>query len=197
VSVLVVFFVLAIILSGNIRKADTPESSASVPLNGTSQPELQTDGQESGSTFSLKDFHRSETKDGKTVWEVKGKNMKYFPEDNIVQIDNGTLWFFNSADETITLTCGQARLLIVDASLKQADTYDGVKLVYNDRVTITARKAVYNKEEGSILAPGKVRIVSDNMEITGNKLRANVETREITLLQNVASVINPEALNDG
>lgn len=144
------------------------------------------------SRFTLQDFHRSEIRDGKKVWEVKARRGQYFPETNSAALEEADLWLFKDAGEQTALHAAHARLVLSGAALAKAELSDAVTIDYNGKVTIQTDQATYDKSAETVHAPGKVRIESGGLEITGESLQGNITTREFHLERNVESVIKPK-----
>ena len=167
----------------------TPSSDSSE--QDTPANDAQNNTAPSQSEITLRDFYRSETRDGKTVWEIRGSNAKFFPQDSLVQIQDGLLHFSTDEDKPIRVEGGKALLHLNGSAMKKADIEESVKLTFNDEITINTDAATYFVEEDFVRAPGKVFIESDMVEIRGEHLEANVETQTAQILRNVESVIYP------
>jgi len=160
------------------KKQDAAAGSAT-PVTGT--PEA--------GKFILGEFHRSETKNGRTVWEVKAKSGQYYPESSTAKLNGATLWFYKKEGELVRLESGSATLYLDGNSLVKADTTDGVTLNYNDKLTLTTDYASFDKEKNIVHAPGQVLIKTELLDISGESMQANVETQEVTIERKVKTVI--------
>ncbi|MDC0358064.1 LPS export ABC transporter periplasmic protein LptC [Oligoflexia bacterium] len=212
VSILALFFIVAaVFIYGTKPRPSDNFSTATAPQTPTSTkdpepPATKTlanmvkpkdgDQENSDSTFALKDFHRSEIKDGKIVWEVTGSNARFFPETNTVHIDNGEFFFFSEKKEPVRLSAGQAVLHLQGSSLNKAEATGGVKLNYDDRVIINTDEATYFLADNYISADGAVTINHKLIDTKGRGLHANLITREMKLLRKVKSVIKPRSTTD-
>lgn len=144
------------------------------------------------SLFALNEFHRSESKDGKKVWEVKAARGEYFPENNSAKIHAATLWFFRNEKDVVELHADHATLFLDGAALKRAEAFDGVRLLYNNEVTVEAQRATYDKLNDTVVAPGPVRILSDTLDVSGKDMLVKLSEKVVTISSEVESVVKPK-----
>jgi len=160
------------------------------------EPDGQTallEGAES-STFVLNDFHRSETKDGRKLWEIRAVKGQYFPERNEAKLHDAKLWLYKNEnpDNVITLDATEALISFEGPSLDKAVLSKGVTVVQGGKIKIETDDATYKSKERTIFAPGFVRITSDLIQITGEVLHGDLETQEFKIEREVSSVITPK-----
>ena len=172
----------------------TPTPST-VPAQPTGAPGDPTPGQ--SSNFILENFHRSEMKDGKKVWEVSAVKGQYFPETNTAQLETPRLLFFRSSGEVIELSAATATITLSGTSLTRAEIAGSVEVVYSEKVTIKTELAVYDKEKNLVTAPGKVSITSAQLDIVGRELTAYLDRNEFRLAKDVSSTVKKRALERG
>lgn len=142
------------------------------------------------SLFALKQFHRSEMKDGRKVWEVTATQGEYFPAESAARVKDAHVLLYRKGGEVVQIDTKEALLHLQAGTLSRAETSGGVKIVYNDKLTITTEVANFDREKNIVFAPGLVEIRGEMMDISGNVLNADVEKKEMTLSENVVSVIH-------
>ena len=137
-AILGIFFIISVIAIrsnhntiGNLTNSSQPEP----------EPTLGFDGQAMNSGVVLKDFHRSEVKDGKTIWEIQGTSGKYIPEKNMAEILSPTLTVSRTADEHIVLVGKRALLYLSGTELSRAEIFDDIKLNYKNQVFVSVSSA--------------------------------------------------------
>jgi len=188
-ATLFLFFILVFALS---RKPEHAVKN-STPNTGSVQDQPKTqdpqDDSKSASSIVLNQFHRSENKDGRLVWEVIAEKGRYFPENNEAKLEDATIWFYRSNGSKVELKAKLAVLFLQGSALIKAEAQNGVSMNYDNQLLLKTEKATYNKEDNSIIAPGVVKISSDQVEITGESLNANVETRDFKIERNVKTVV--------
>lgn len=196
------FFIGATVLLNSQSPEDSKQQRASA--KDTAQPDHQhsdqtaplavtkNDTNTDDATLTLEKFHRSETRDGEVVWEIKGTNARIYPQDNSVKINNSHLIFNSESGEPVQISSSKALVYLEGGKLTEAHTSGGVKVVHNNKVTITTDSAVYSAGNSSIHAEGQVFIESDLIETNGVGLDADIEKQEVFLRSKVESVIKPK-----
>ncbi|MFM1846967.1 MAG: Lipopolysaccharide-assembly, LptC-related [Pseudomonadota bacterium] len=147
-----------------------------------------------GSNFTLDNFHRSEMKDGKKVWEVSALKGTYFPETNTATLESPSLLFYRPNGEVVQLNAATATLALSGTSLTRAEISGNVRVVYSEKVTMETELAVYEKEANRVTAPGKVTISSAQLDIVGRELKAELGRNEFSLGKDVSSTVKKRAL---
>lgn len=153
----------------------------------------KSNGEKAPPSFFLEDFHRSEVRDGEKVWELKAAQGRYIPETQQAEVIDALLWVYKNDGSTTALEAGKARLQLEQSSLLRAKASKGVKVIYNDDVVITSKTAVYDNEKGTIRSPGNTFIEHEAIDIQGEDLHIDIESKVATLRNNVNSVIKPKS----
>lgn len=140
----------------------------------------------------LKEFQRAEIRDGRKVWEAKGSQGQYFPENNTARIIDAKVWMYKKDGKVIVLSAGEALLHLQGAGLKGADASKGVTIVYDGKETMQTDSLTYDKEKDFILAPGHVEITGEMIDISGDELQGQLQENNFTLKRNVSTVLKPK-----
>lgn len=144
------------------------------------------------SRIKLFDFERSQTKNGKKVWEVKAKQGKYFPETNSAVIEDGIFFMYEEDGSVTQIVAGHAELYLSEASLSKAELSQGVIVNFDKReLKLTTNEATYETESGRVVAEGYVEIETPRMKITGEGLEAFIKEEEFSLAKKVTSLLKP------
>jgi len=143
------------------------------------------------SKFTLERFHRSETKDGQTLWEISGSEAEYFPEQNAILIHDCFLLFFTEDQKKIELEAKTARLVIEESRPVRVQAEGDVELRYNDEVTIKTERANYTAKDNLLTSPGKVHIIGEGFSTEGYRMRVRLDREEFRLLRDIKTVIDP------
>ncbi|MCB0333141.1 MAG: LPS export ABC transporter periplasmic protein LptC [Bdellovibrionales bacterium] len=167
------------------------ESTASQQANPVTPEDPKTEGAPP-SRFALEEFHRSETKDGKLIWEIYGTNARYTPENNSIAIDNCHLKYYSKENKQIDLTSGTALIFLSGVKLERAELRGDVTLVYDQEITVKTTEADFNKEENLVTSDQFVTISGDWYTFEGTGLHADLKTETVTLKTKVHSSIHPE-----
>lgn len=195
-TMLLIFFALSISLidHGSVPiDFSLPPEDLNLSESGNQEELLaKLDGDQKGSAIRLNKFQRSETRDGKKLWEVTAASGQYLPDQQSALIEKATLFFFQEDGKIIELEADQARLTVENANLSQAEIEGSVKVTFNKDISLITDKALYDRTNNSVTAPGAVTINSDLIEITGELLQADLDKQEFVLRTNVSSVIKPQ-----
>ena len=191
VSIIALFFAIGIWFMP--RSAKLPSNStltqAATPVP-TPVETSETPSQES--KFMLKEFQRAEIRDGRKVWEAKGVQGQYFPENNTAKIIEAKLWMYKKDGKVIVLNAGEALLRLQGAALKGADASKGVVVVYDDKQTLETDSLTYDKEKDLLFAPGFVQITGETIDISGDELEGDLQDNSFILKKNVSTVLKPK-----
>lgn len=143
------------------------------------------------SKFVLKEFHRFEVRDGRKIWEAKGSQGQYFPEQNAARINDAKVWVYKKDGKDVSLTAGQALLKLQGPALIGAEASDGVVVQYAGEQTLETDRLLYDKDSAKITAPGIVQIRGALLDIEGESLEGDLNSNVFTLKRNVSTVLKP------
>ena len=186
----------------NVEKSAAKSDPARIPNEGSNKSEqltAQTNGEtpsaeasSEGGPISLTNFHRSETKDGKKLWEIKAETGSFLPTKGAVSIENAKLWLFKKKGEVVELQAKKAIVYIRGATLSKAEASEHVVVINSDGTVMTTKEAVYDRVNETVTAPGYVEIENETFKTTGYVLDANVKTESFTLSRDVTTMIKPK-----
>lgn len=162
-------------------------SSRPAPIETVARPADSVPQQ--SSSIVLDKFQRSETREGRTVWEVVAARGEYFPQNGSAELSDATVRLYRKQGEQVELKAGAATLQLEGNALRSAHTRDNVTVNYNQKINLKTGEAVYYKEENRISAPGAVEISTASFDVSGQGMEADLEKEEIRILRNVKSVL--------
>jgi LPS export ABC transporter protein LptC len=191
---LAAFFVGGSVYIGFSRPGSAPSITPDTVTDSGGPATPSALGSPSGSNFVLNNFHRSEMKDGKKIWEVTATRGQYFPETNTAQLDEPSLLFYRSTGEVVELRAAQALLTLSGTTLNRAEISGAVRVVYGAKTTMTTEFALYDRASDTVTAPGEVTISSAELDIVGRELTAQIESQVFTLAKDVSSTVKRSAL---
>ncbi|NMC63942.1 MAG: LPS export ABC transporter periplasmic protein LptC [SAR324 cluster bacterium] len=143
-----------------------------------------------GAQIVLDEFHRSESKNGRKMWEIKGKKGEYSPKTSTARITEADLWLYKDSGDIVHLVANQGVVQLDGVTLKTADLQGNVRVsLENKNATITTERAIYDKSVEMVKAPGKVNLTSTMGEISGESLIAKIDKLEFILEKNVQTII--------
>ncbi len=139
----------------------------------------------------LNKFHRNQIRDGKKLWEVLAEKGKYLPGSNNAELDEAELFLFRKDGSKVHLTAQKALLNFSGTDLSQAKVSGKVLMIYNDKVQMRTEDATYDKVASTVIVPGEVSILTDNIEVSGKDLLVDIEKQEMLLRKDVSTIIQP------
>ena len=186
-GIIILFFVSSVLMLNQSTSVVTEQSSQQVDT----KQEEQKARFDPAIPVTLNEFHRSETKEGRKVWEVTALTGRYFPQSNSADLEKAKIFVYKKDDSVVELQAEKAKLFLDGASLKQAEVSQGVKVNYDGKLFITTDNASYDHSREEVTAPGLVTLESENMTVTGEDLLAKINTKEFELRQNVSTTVKP------
>ncbi len=196
-ALVAIFFAVAIFL---IRSPQIPHDNATlidrqIPNeSATLAPSASPSPAASDAQVTLTEFHRSEVKNGKKIWEIKATRGEYLSGGSAIRITDAILWLYRENADTMQLKAQNALIKIENAQLREAELTGSVELVYG-KVVVTTAQAFFNPNTNTVTAPGPTKISSDIFETTGEGLSVDVTKRQAFFKKNVHSRVKPRGKN--
>jgi len=202
VGIIVGFFVIGGALLSNQRRGmfvppvePVAEPARSEPL----PPEVQSSAaptptpDDTGAVHVLNEFHRSESKNGKKLWEITGARAEYLMKENAARLTDAKLSLYRPDDQTVQIEAQHALLHLNGSSFTKLEASGAVVLKRGAEFTLKTELATYDGESQVVHAPGAVTILNGRLEILGEDLTAHVQDESMHLARNVRTTIHPEA----
>ena len=146
-----------------------------------------------GSRLQLKDFHRVEVKDGRTVWEVRAKEAKYYAGDSVSHVDDAMVKIYRADNSSVHLSSNSARLHLEGTALGRAELEGNVTVLVDNSMRIYTDFAVYDSGVREINAPGHVEIKGEGYAVKGSGLDVAIDKDVLHLSEDVNSMFRPES----
>lgn len=176
ITALILFITSGILLvKQNSNLGQGMKSNSSIDLH-PSQTESQTG-------FLLNQFHRTETKAGKKMWEVTAENGEYFNETESARLTNSIMIFYQNNGDVVEVASNNAVLHFEQNALQNAELTGAVKMNINKERFITTEKADFNKGDNTVIAPGYAKIEDRKMTMEGENLAVDL-TNSVLIYKN-------------
>lgn len=143
------------------------------------------------SRFMLQNFQRSEVKDGRKLWEIIAPSGQYNPEQHSASVQNPSLSVYKKDGKRIELTAESAELRFEGMGLAWAKALKAVHINYADQLSLDGNSAIYDKTNNLVTSDEPVTIKTERLLVSGDILKANLETQEIQIKKNVKTTILP------
>jgi LPS export ABC transporter protein LptC len=147
-----------------------------------------------GPELRLKKFHRSETKNGKKIWEVIANGAVYKPATGATSVEEALVHFFRENGDVIDLTASKASLNLDAGTLSSGDFFGGVTVALNKDVTVSSESAHYDKAANLVTSTEPVTVIQKAMTLKGDTLVADLNTDTFELKGNILTILDPERL---
>lgn len=180
-GVLALFFVLGIVA---LREKGQDEADNTAPLKDVKKG--------TQSTFILENFHRSETKGDKKIWEVHAARGEYMPTSQTAEITEAKLHFYRDEETTIELVAPTATLYLNGNELLKAEARGGVSVLYGDTVKVETPTAAYESKDEKITSDGPATFTHKSFTLKGKGMHIDIAKRVIKLTSSVESVFYPQ-----
>jgi len=165
--------------------------ATSTPVPAAEISALLANASQDGSKFMLKDFHRSETRGGRSVWEITGSQGRYYPETNSAKVLDAKLTLHRKHNQEIVLTADQITISLQGTGLERADAEGHVVITHDKTTVLTTDHLEYESATGRVTAPGRVTIVGERIDLSGEGLEGELDTKRFTLLRDVSTTLKP------
>jgi len=142
----------------------------------------------SSADLSIDQFHYTETRDGKTLWELNAKTAEHDLSTGLTRVQDVKVVFFtHDTPGNLTLT---AREGIWQEQQRRLQIHSDVVLQSPDRYTCYADQLIYTEADSHLRSSGPVRLVSSQVELRGTGLDIDVAGKKLRLLADVWSSWN-------
>lgn len=145
--------------------------------------------------LQVKDFRRTKVEGGRKVWEVAGEEARYLKAEKEAVIKKPRIVFYNKNGETIEATGNEAHLFFTDQEMEKMQLRGGIQVNYQGFV-LHMDEIHYLKSTNQVVAPGKVTLKGDGLELEGVGMEIALQDEKIRLLQKVKTRLQPEQLGN-
>lgn len=182
-----IFFTTGAVLLSNQSK----ESNLNKGLSAIDAPSALVIPEKPASV-SLEKFTRKSTKNGKTAWEITGSTVNVYNQDDLAKIENPILTLYRDEPEPIVITAKTALINFVGQEIIQADLNKDV-IIQNTNYTIETDHAEFYQTKNLLIAPGPVKITSEQFNVTGRDLTSNTLSEVSIIKKDTKSIIKKQA----
>ncbi len=177
------FFLVGMLLTGTKSNlGSVPKIELGKNADGTMQARVV-----------IGEFRKSETKDGKKVWEVTAATARYFPDKNIAELENGLVWLYRG-DDVVRVSSNLAIIHLKGTGLDKVQAKGSVVLESEARgITLKTEEANFDQAQEELNCPGLVEITAPQGEISGIGLTGDTGAQNFTLLKDVKTRLKPQS----
>jgi len=147
------------------------------------------------STVSLKDFHRSESKDGKLVWDVTAVRGEYYPESGKANLKTPSVKLFSEDGSSITINAPVGLVLLDNEALRETRVTGGARVVHQSGVVVESPELTYSAGAQEISTNKTAKITGNGVVTTGNILSFKTDTQKLRLANGVRTTLTGSIKN--
>ena len=146
---------------------------------------------EASSKVRLQNFHRTEIKDGRSVWEVTADDAKYFGRREVTHLENSILTLYQEDGREVVIHSDSAKLSLKEQSLNRAQLAGNIRIEIDKDISIITPSALYKVDSNEVTSAEQVGVSGTGFHIEGKDLRAKLDSEQIYLYSDVRSVFQP------
>ena len=140
----------------------------------------------------IQNFHRMKVDKGRKVWEVAASEARYLEDESMVTVTEPSVGFFFEDGRSIALTGRQGRVRLDGHELEHVEIDGEIQIQFGDYF-IRTDSVRYDRSGDKIVAPGKVSITGQALDLEGDRLELDLGTQRLRLRDNVRVVVRPSA----
>ena len=143
----------------------------------------------------MQNFHRVKVKNGRTEWEIKADDARYFEKQNEIVVRSPEVTIYTEQGQARAwLTGREAHLGLVEQGREVGSVeVRGAVVLWLDDLELHTDSATYDKARDLITAPGAVTIVGRTMNVQANGMEVDVTPQRIRLHDHVHTLLKPNA----
>lgn len=139
----------------------------------------------SSADLSIDQFHYTETRDGKPLWEMNAETAEHDLSNGLTRVQGVKVVFFtHDAPGNLTLT---AREGVWQEQQRRLQIQSDVVLQSPERYTCYADQLIYTEADSHLRSSGPVRLVSSQVELRGTGLDIDIAGKKLQVLADVWS----------
>ena len=169
---LAVLALLAILLTGNDAKNQTPEAGI---------PSLSADA-----FARIEDFTYTSNRDGRTEWEAHSEAAEWFQEKKLALFENGAVKFFAADGRVLGLLAEKGEL---NTEAKNVRVEGNVIATSDDGYRLLTNSLRYDSTDGVVSTDDPILFFGNQISLSGTGLKLDVDGERLTLLGPVEGMI--------
>jgi LPS export ABC transporter protein LptC len=201
IALIIPFFYFISKMKGSSFEVDSLPDQATIIKNfealqrDSSNDLIGTNGEKSTaeqSTFTLENFHRSETKNSRMLWEIYADKGVYMQSLNASKITNAKINYFRDDGSQIKMLGKDSIVYSEGTTISRAEVFNGVQVFYDEDYTLITEKAVYSVKNSTINSETPVEIRGKNMYATARFLQVDTNSKIINLRDSVKTIFKKD-----
>lgn len=179
-------FLFVIVVYRSAGRSSFVGGSAALSESGSQLEGIQSPVQ-SSSNLHLRDFHRSEVKNGRLAWEIQARDARYFAEDSLAQLSDAAITVHRPDGSSVTVRSRAGKIFVEGMTMQRAELEGNIEVLLDNSITVETEIANFDAAEERITAPGSVTISGPGFLVTGVGLRVLLTDQKLSLARDVSS----------
>lgn len=192
-GVLLLFFVVVALATSSAGKKLTARNLSEPQIQMPTPSAQITPDNQAASSFALQRFNRSETRDGKKLWEVAADSGQYSPETKQALLFKAKMQLYKDGQPQVEIQSDQADLVIDGATLSSAAIKGNVILNYQNQLSVKGARAELDRTSNLVSSDSAIVIEAQGLKIEGAKMKANIADQILFLSGGVTTTLIPAA----
>ncbi len=142
------------------------------------------------SSFTLENFHRFQTREGKKVWDLTAVRGKYGGSNQNMDLEEPYLEVAQEQGPPATLRSKTAKVVIDKGEIGAAHAFGDVVIV-SDQVTINSQEALYDPTHNRLEVPSRVKVIKAELTVESDRLIADTKKQIFEFYDNVETTLLP------
>ena len=137
--------------------------------------------------LQFNDFHRVQIEKGKLTWDIKAKDAKYYPKDNVSYVNEPELVVQREDQNPLNLKSKAAKLFLAKQKLKNVELEGDVHFFIKDEISAKTDFVAYEAESKHISSERQVIVEGEGFQVSGTGFLMEVDEKRVSFLSNVKS----------
>ena len=182
-----VCFCTFVLIASVSRSVNRNSLTATLKEVNSSNAQGSSDQNEAGSLVRIRDFMRSQVKDGVLKWKVEAKEARYFTKDGISQLTNPSVRIYRPDGSIVHLQSSAAKLVLNNGELVRAEFEGSLRLALSNQLALSAEQGIYRGKTNILHAFGNVLILGPSYRTKGAELEVDLTKKFLTVNHGVKS----------
>ena len=145
------------------------------------------------SALEVKDFYRTQVKEGRKLWEIAGEEARYLKKEKEALIKKPRMVFYHKNGEAMEVKGDEGHLFFTGQEMDRVHIQGAMQVNYSGFV-LQANELFYEKGKDRVFLPGKVTVKGKGLELEGIGMEISLQDEKLRLHQQVKTKIEPELL---
>ncbi len=140
---------------------------------------------------SIRQFHRVKVEEGRTVWDLRADKADFLDEGRVM-VEVPELAFFADDGQSVQLSGAEGEVLLDGPDVDRIDLRGGIEVSVG-QYRLETPEASWVGALNTVVAPSGVDLRGDGVQLTGDTMIIELETRRVFVVGKVRTVLTRAA----